>query len=239
MLISVVGVSNKHVLAADEDKLLYDLVYDKDRNVLTGKTTPNANIFLTNLAGSIVANDKGEFEIPIPKGTKEAMIGMLDAEGDKSTDVRYNFEDGKVIETETTTTEDKDKKETDETKESTKDSEKTSETTSGETQQTESSEAQKSEDSSTKSTKEAKDKTTASKKKSLPKWIWGVVGVAVLAAIGAGWYIWKKQQPQYRKPQKVKGKIKSGKKQSSKKGSKSSSKNGKKSSGQKKKKRKK
>ena len=38
----IIGLASfSGVVHAADDKLLYDLTYDKDRNVLTGKTTPN------------------------------------------------------------------------------------------------------------------------------------------------------------------------------------------------------
>lgn len=95
----LIGIFTSPIVSLSEDSkdLIYDLKYDESRQVLTGKTTPHANVFLQNLAGSIVANDKGEFEIPIPKGTEESVIGMLDAEGDQSTNVLYNFKDNTVL----------------------------------------------------------------------------------------------------------------------------------------------
>ncbi|MCI0130359.1 hypothetical protein [Vagococcus sp. CY53-2] len=184
--------------SSGSDKLLYDLTYDKERNVLTGKTTPNANIFLTNLAGSIVANDKGEFEVPIPKGTKEAMVGMLDAEGDKSTDVRYDFDKGKVIATEETKESEQKKESDDKTKESTEDSGKVSSSNTEETS-TSSSNSKSQEIANTASSnqneKESTEKSTKTKTKqalSILKWI--LVIVAVIATGGAVWFLWKKKQ---------------------------------------------
>lgn len=84
---------------AEDGQLLYDLRYDEGKSVLYGKTKPNANVYINDLAGSIVADDKGEFEMPVPKGLKVSTVLMLDAEGDTSTDLRFNFEKN-TIETE-------------------------------------------------------------------------------------------------------------------------------------------
>lgn len=201
MLVSFIGFSAT-TFAADDDKLLYDLVYDKDRNVLTGKTTPNANIFLTNLAGSIVANDKGEFEVPIPKDTKEAMIGMLDAEGDKSTEVRYNFEEGKIIATAESNAETE--KESGETKESTQDS-KTADTTTNETTQNSSQSTKNSEETTATTEKDSKKESSNVEKEGTSKWVWIIVAIVVIAIAGIGWFVWQKQQKN-KKAKKGKGK---------------------------------
>jgi len=215
MLVSFIGFSAT-TFAADDDKLLYDLVYDKDRNVLTGKTTPNANIFLTNLAGSIVANDKGEFEVPIPKGTKEAMIGMLDAEGDKSTDIRYDFEEGKIIETSETSSEEK--KEDEKTNDSAKES-NTSETTTGEMTTNSSAPVEEDVASTDSGKKIVNESSSESEKKGMPAWLVVVIAVVVIASAGIGWYLWKKQQKN-KKGKKGKGKKKAGGKSKSGKGTK-------------------
>ena len=80
-----------------DEKLLYDLKYDKKKSILSGKSKPGANIYINDIAGSIVASEDGTFEMPIPKGAKISQILMLDAEGDNSTDLRYNFEKNTVV----------------------------------------------------------------------------------------------------------------------------------------------
>lgn len=75
-----------------KEPLITELKYDEERKVLVGKTAPNANIYLDNVASSIVASDSGDFEVPIPKGTKKSIVFVLDAEGNDSTDVNYDFE---------------------------------------------------------------------------------------------------------------------------------------------------
>lgn len=77
---------------AEDGQLLYDLRYDESKSVLYGKTRPNANVYINDVAGNIVADDNGEFEMPVPKGLKISTVLMLDAEGDTSTDLRFNFE---------------------------------------------------------------------------------------------------------------------------------------------------
>ncbi|MBP2966963.1 hypothetical protein, partial [Acinetobacter baumannii] len=38
---------------AEDNKLLYDLRYDEAKSVLYGKTKPNANVYINDLAGNI------------------------------------------------------------------------------------------------------------------------------------------------------------------------------------------
>lgn len=91
-----VSFASLNVMAADDSKntepLFSELKYDDKKKVLSGKTRPNSNVFVDNIAGSVVASETGEFEIPIPKGTKKSLVSMLDAEGDNSTNIRYDFE---------------------------------------------------------------------------------------------------------------------------------------------------
>ena len=59
-----VSLGQVTTMAADvkEGQLLYDLKYDKEKSVLSGKSQPNANIYINDLAGSIVADENGDFE---------------------------------------------------------------------------------------------------------------------------------------------------------------------------------
>ena len=189
---------------AEDSKLLYDLKYDEQKSVLYGKTKPNANIYINDLAGSIVADDKGEFEMPVPKGLKISTVLMLDAEGDTSTDLRYNFEKN-TVETESTQQEgsssssssdkSEEKKESDSKKEEKEsDKEKTSDSTkeSGttETSSTESKEASTSQESQNSISSESYDAENEVEEKRSLIWLWtlliviGVIGLLVAIYFG-------------------------------------------------------
>lgn len=183
-----------------DGQLLYDLNYDKDKSVLTGKTKPNANVFINEQAGSIVADDDGNFEIPITKGLKESTVLMLDALGETSTDLKFNFEKN-TVETEETTT-----STTSSSSSSTSSASNDSKTAESEEKTSESKDESSESDSSTKesSTKSSKESNasissesyssdTEEEKRSLI-WLWtllivlGVVGLAVAA------YFWYKKK---------------------------------------------
>lgn len=83
-------------------KLLQELTYDEKKGVLSGKTEPSVNVYIEDLAGSVVADETGKFEIPIPKDLKVGTVAILDAEGANSTDLRFNFEKNTIESEETT-----------------------------------------------------------------------------------------------------------------------------------------
>lgn len=194
LILSLVGTSIAG-FTVDQKDLLYDLKFDEKRHVLTGRTTPSANIYLENLAGSIVADEKGNFEVPIPKGTKEETIGMLDAEGDQSTSVIYDFVEKKVISSEkdekSETSKPKEKKESDTKGSSSQSVEEDEEVqTNTSTQEVKESSTQVTQDtmgaevveeSFTGEEKEAKLSTV---------WIWTIVIIVLVGGLGVGTYLW-------------------------------------------------
>lgn len=188
-----------------DGQLLYDLNYDKDKSVLTGKSKPNANVFINELAGSIVADDDGNFEIPIPKDLKESTVLMLDAVGETSTDLKFNFEKN-TVETEETTSSSStsgssnssSSSSSSESKDAESEKESKTSETENETDSTSTSSDEMSTESSSKSSvanisSESYSSETEEHKRSLV-WLWtllivlGVIGLAVAS------YLWYKKK---------------------------------------------
>lgn len=178
---------------AEDGQLLYDLRYDESKSVLYGKTRPNANVYINDVAGNIVADDNGEFEMPVPKGLKISTVLMLDAEGDTSTDLRFNFEKN-TIETESSSAKGESStpassSETKKEESSKEEKEKESETKESikELESTETTDSSKESSSSTKQSisSESYDPSEFKEEKRSLVWLWtllivvGVLGLAV------------------------------------------------------------
>lgn len=203
LLIGNLAFGLMSVSAADAKKdqpLITDLKYDEEKRVISGKTAPHSNVFLKNVAGSVIASETGEFEFPVPENTKVSVITILDAEGDQSTDVRYNFEK-KTIEsetskkTETTTTTTTNSSSTEKTE-----NEKKTETSETKTKKTKEKVA-----SSTSSTKKVSGESPTEiseevyqPKKAEPKrsliWLWTLLGIIIVIGGAAGGYIGYKKK---------------------------------------------
>ncbi|MGY3765785.1 hypothetical protein ACWOAH_04420 [Vagococcus vulneris] len=188
----IIGISIGVTIGyADDEKdkpLITDLHYDKERKVITGKTAPNANVWLDNVAGAIVANDKGEFEFPVPADPKLSTISVLDAEGDASTHVRYNFEKNTVETGEAS-------EESTETTESTSSSnENKIDETSGMASSTpaSSSASESTSDSYVKVTEESYKRPTEPKRSLI--WLWTLLVIVVITIMLIGGYLWYKRK---------------------------------------------
>ncbi|MGX7024882.1 Ig-like domain-containing protein [Vagococcus hydrophili] len=191
-----------------DDQLLYDLKYDKDKSVLSGKTKPNANIYIKDVAGSVVADDKGGFEIPIPKNMKKSPILMLDAEGNNSTDVRYDFEKNTIEKEEKEASTKDSTKTSDKEASSSKDTKKDKDSKEGNVAISDNKESQSTSDS-TKESKDKKDGESNSKeltvssenykgdKKEEPRslvWLWTLLAILVVGGAAVGGYFWYKKK---------------------------------------------
>lgn len=195
---------------AEDGQLLYDLRYDESKSVLYGKTRPNANVYINDVAGNIVANDKGEFEMPVPKGLKISTILMLDAEGDTSTDLRFNFEKN-TVEKESSSTEESSSTSTSSSENKKEDSSKEENKKESETKESikavESTETKDSaKDSSSKTeqsiSSESYDSSELKEGKRSLVWLWTlliVVGVLGLAVAGYLWYKKKLEREEAKK----------------------------------------
>lgn len=195
----IINLSTIRTVAASSNNqpLISDLSYNKDRQVITGKTAPNANVWLDNVAGAVVANDKGEFEFPVPSNTKQSVITVLDAEGDKSTDVRFNFEKNTIETSETKT----DKESAGATTERAVASSKKSDESTNATSQKNSSNSTTTDTTATTTStttttsdtnakiSEASYKAPKTPKKSLI-WLWMLLGLIAFALICVGLYLW-------------------------------------------------
>ncbi len=89
LVMSLVFVFPFQVFAADS--LLSNLKYDPSTHILSGKTAPYADIYLSDSAGRISADENGNFQFPIPDGTQKATVTVLDSIGNTSTEIEYNF----------------------------------------------------------------------------------------------------------------------------------------------------
>ncbi len=192
---------------AEDGQLLYDLRYDEGKSVLYGKTKPNANVYINDLAGSIVADDKGEFEMPVPKGLKVSTVLMLDAEGDTSTDLRFNFEKNTI--------------ETEESSKASGQSSSSSSSISSEKKKDEESKGSDKKDSSEKESKESSTTESSTKESSTTEssskevasissesynpeaekpekrsliWLWTLLGVIAVLGSAIGGYFWYKKK---------------------------------------------
>lgn len=216
LLIGNLSFGSMSVLATDAKKdqpLITDLKYDEEKRIISGKTAPNSNVFLKNVAGSVIASENGEFEFPVPENTKVSVITILDAERDQSTDVRYNFEK-KTIESETSKKTDTAGTTTNSAATEKTDSEKKTDTSETKTKKTNNQVA-----SSTSSTKKATgEKPTEiseevyQPKKEEPKrsliWLWTLLGIVIVIGGAVGGYVWykKKIEKEEREKSRKKGK---------------------------------
>ncbi len=73
------------------DSLVSDLHYDEKTSVLTGKTSPGANIYLEGVAGFAVAEDDGTFALPVPDDVTEVTLSVLDVLANDSTTIRLTL----------------------------------------------------------------------------------------------------------------------------------------------------
>ena len=187
---------------AEDGQLLYDLRYDESKSVLYGKTRPNANVYINDVAGNIVADDNGEFEMPVPKGLKISTVLMLDAEGDTSTDLRFNFEKN-TIETESSSAKGESStpassSETKKEESSKEEKEKESETKESikELESTETTDSSKESSSSTKQSisSESYNPSEFKEEKRSLVWLWTLLIVVGVLGLAVATYLWYKKK---------------------------------------------
>lgn len=187
---------------AEDGQLLYDLRYDESKSVLYGKTRPNANVYINDVAGNIVADDNGEFEMPVPKGLKISTVLMLDAEGDTSTDLRFNFEKN-TIETESSSAKGESStpassSETKKEESSKEEKEKESETKESikELESTETTDSSRESSSSTKQSisSESYDSSEFKEEKRSLVWLWTLLIVVGVLGLAVATYLWYKKK---------------------------------------------
>lgn len=187
---------------AEDGQLLYDLRYDESKSVLYGKTRPNANVYINDVAGNIVADDNGEFEMPVPKGLKISTVLMLDAEGDTSTDLRFNFEKN-TIETESSSAKGESStpassSETKKEESSKEEKEKESETKESikELKSTETTDSSKESSSSTKQSisSESYNPSEFKEEKRSLVWLWTLLIVVGVLGLAVATYLWYKKK---------------------------------------------
>ena len=212
-LLLIVSLGQVTTMAADvkEGQLLYDLKYDKEKSVLSGKSQPNANIYINDLAGSIVADENGDFEMPVPKDLKVSTVLMLDAEGDASTDVRFNFEKNTVETKETSTTQSSKETSNGNSSSSATSNSKESEVKSSEEKEKKTSETKSSKEKDTSESVTSTEETTSSKEATVVTtdsynvedeeeptrsliWLWTLLSILGVAALAIGAYFWYKKK---------------------------------------------
>lgn len=94
-------------VSADEQQddfvTVSDIQYDAATNTLVGVTEPHVNIYVDNVGGEIVADEGGNFSIPVENAAGTLSIYFLDLLTNRSSNITYNFDTGGFI-TETSDT---------------------------------------------------------------------------------------------------------------------------------------
>lgn len=82
-----------------EEKItVQNLYYDAENAVLQGKTIPNANISIENVVGEVLADEKGQFAIPVDSQAKTIKLMIFDYMTNRSVSLVYDLINQKIVE---------------------------------------------------------------------------------------------------------------------------------------------
>src|SRR5699024_6702801 len=90
-------------ILADE-VVIENLHYDPETGILSGKTAPYADIYLSDTAGRISADQNGHFQVSLPDTENIVTVTALDTLANASTEFDYALAKNTRVPEETSTT---------------------------------------------------------------------------------------------------------------------------------------
>lgn len=98
LLVVFLALPQTHLAVTLDKELIQELHYNQEEHLLTGRTAPSANVSFTEMVAEVVADEEGNFTLPIPAGLKISQIRIDDYIGDRYLVIDYDFEKGAIAE---------------------------------------------------------------------------------------------------------------------------------------------